>query len=48
MVAHSSILEWRIPWVEEPGGLQSWGLRELDTTERLNHHQIMFIPSDNS
>ena len=27
MVAHSSILAWRIPWTEEPGGLQSKGLQ---------------------
>ena len=26
MVIHSSILAWRIPWAEEPGGLQSVGL----------------------
>ena len=26
MATHSSILAWRIPWVEEPGGLQSTGL----------------------
>ena len=26
------------PWTEEPGGLQSTGSQELDTTERLNHH----------
>ena len=25
MAAHSSILAWRIPWTEEPGGLQSAG-----------------------
>ena len=25
MVTHSSILAWRIPWTEEPGGLQSIG-----------------------
>ena len=25
MVTHSSILAWRIPWIEEPGGLQSLG-----------------------
>ena len=25
MAAHSSILVWRIPWTEEPGGLQSMG-----------------------
>ena len=28
MVAHSSILAWRMPWTEEPGGLQSmWSQR---------------------
>ena len=26
MVTHSSILAWRIPWTEEPGGLQSMGV----------------------
>ena len=26
MIIHSSILAWRIPWTEEPGGLQSMGL----------------------
>ena len=30
MVTYSSILAWRIPWSEEPGGLQSMGLQELD------------------
>ena len=30
---HSSILAWRIPWTEEPGRLQLWGCKELDTTE---------------
>ena len=33
MAAHSSILAWRIPWTEEPGGLQSMGQTESDTTE---------------
>ena len=27
MATHSSILAWRIPWMEEPGGLQSTGLQ---------------------
>ena len=27
MVTHSSILAWRIPWIEEPGRLQSMGLQ---------------------
>ena len=25
ITTHSSILAWRIPWTEEPGGLSSWG-----------------------
>ena len=33
MATHSSILAWRNPWTEEPGGLQSIGSQELDTTE---------------
>ena len=33
MAAHSSILAWRIPGTEEPGGLQSMGCTELDMTE---------------
>ena len=27
MATHCSILAWRIPWMEEPGGLQSWGCK---------------------
>ena len=27
MATHSSFLAWKIPWTEEPGGLQSMGLR---------------------
>ena len=29
MTTHSNILAWRIPWTEEPGGLQSLGLQSL-------------------
>ena len=32
MPTHSSILAWRIPRTEEPGGLQSMGSQESDTT----------------
>ena len=36
MATQSSILAWRIPSTEEPGGLHSpLGSKELDTTERL-------------
>ena len=38
MATHFSILAWRIPWTQEPGGLQSMGLQESDTTERLHFH----------
>ena len=33
MAIHSSVLAWRIPWMEKPGRLQSMGRTELDTTE---------------
>ena len=29
MAAHSSVLAWRIPWTEEPGGLQPMGLQRV-------------------
>ena len=29
MATHSSILAWKIPWMEEPGGLQSMGLQRV-------------------
>ena len=32
MATHSSILAWRIPWTEEPGGLQSMG------SQRVGHN----------
>ena len=33
MATHSSILAWKIPWAEKPGGLQSVGSQELDTPD---------------
>ena len=33
VATHSSILAWRIPWIEEPRGLQTMGFKESDTTE---------------
>ena len=38
MATHSSILAWKIPWMGEPGRLQSMGSQESDTTERLHFH----------
>ena len=37
MATHSSILAWKIPWTEDPGGYP-WGLKESDTTEQLHFH----------
>ena len=31
MATHFSTLAWRIPWTEEPGGLQFMGYKRLDT-----------------
>ena len=31
MATHSSILAWRIPWTEEPGGLRSMGVAKSQT-----------------
>ena len=33
MATHSSILAWKIPWMEEPGRLQFMGLQGVDRTE---------------
>ena len=33
---HSSILAWRVPWTEEPGGLQSMGLQRVRQAEATN------------
>ena len=38
MAPHSNTLAWKIPWTEEPGGLQSMGSLESDTTEWLPFH----------
>ena len=38
MATHSSTLAWKIPWTEEPGGLQSMGSLGVDTTEWLHFH----------
>ena len=38
MAPHSSTLAWKIPWTEEPGRLQSVGLRTVGHTERLHFH----------
>ena len=39
MATHSSILAWRIPWTEEPGGLQSMGTQRVryDSVTNTKH-----------
>ena len=39
MGTHSSILAWRTPWIEEPGGLVN-GVAESNTTELLSPHHV--------
>ena len=39
MAAHSSILAWRIPWTEEPGGPRH-GVAEPNVTEQLTHTHV--------
>ena len=38
MATLSSILAWKIPWTEEPGGLYPWGHKESDTTGCTHTH----------
>ena len=38
MAPHSSTFAWKIPWMEEPGGRQSMGSLESETTEQLHFH----------
>ena len=38
MATHSSIVAWRIPWVEEPGGLLSWVCRVRHDWARVHMH----------
>ena len=45
MAAHSRILTWRIPWTEEPGGLQSMTLQrvEHDLTTKQQKQQFKYL-----
>ena len=40
------ILAWRIPWTEEPGGLQSMGSQREDMTELMSTHAYIHLPSN--
>ena len=39
MATHPSILSWRIPWTEEPGGLQFLGSNTTEATEHTHTHR---------
>ena len=41
MATHSRILAWRIPWTEEPGGLQSIELDMIEATEHAHMDTLM-------
>ena len=44
MATHSSILAWKIPWTEEPGGLQSTGSQKIQTgLEQLSTHALKAV-----
>ena len=42
MVTHSSVLAWRIPWTEEPGGLQSTGFQTVRHNLAHMHRAVSF------
>ena len=41
MAKHSSILSWRIPWIEEPGELRSIGLQRIGHDRRDLAHAVL-------
>ena len=45
MATHSSILAWRIPWTEEPGGLQSMGLQRFGHNWVTNNTFFLLLRS---
>ena len=46
MATHSSVLAWRIPWTEGPGGLQSMGsqrLKRLSMATGINQRELVTL-----
>jgi len=43
MATHSSILAWRIPWTEEPSGLQSMGLQRVGHNWATSLHLLSWV-----
>ena len=46
MATHSSVLAWRIPWTEEPGTLQSMGLKRAGHDWMINTFTSTFKPKE--
>ena len=47
MATHSSILDWEIPWTEEPGGLYSpWGHKRVGHDLAAKHQQQQSLSED--
>ena len=46
MATHTSILAWRIPWTEEPGGLQSVGSQTVGHDCVTNTHKAASVQED--
>ena len=44
MATYSSILAWKIPWTEEPGGYRLWGRQESNTTKHAHTRSLMAVP----
>ena len=44
MAMHSSVLSWRLPWTEEPGGLHiAWGHKKSNMTGHTHTHPCMYF-----
>ena len=43
MTTLSSILAWKIPWAEKPGGCSPWGSKESDVTQQLSTHLYLDV-----
>ena len=46
MATHSNILAWRIPWTEEPGGLQSMGSQRVRRNRATNFSLSLHFPTN--
>ena len=45
MATHTSVLAWRVPWTEEPGGLSPCSLKESHATQRFTHTHTHTVES---